>query len=137
MKVISLVNQKGGVAKTTTSAALADYFARNGKKTLLVDFDPQGSLTTSFGLADDTDNPQALKFLSLDKGMSEAEIHKLTTMLDIVTSDIGLEKANNVLAAKFGKECYLRRAIEKIAQKENYDYVILDSKHSCCNTDGR
>ncbi len=130
MNVISLVNQKGGVAKTTTAAALADYFARNGKKTLLVDFDPQGSLTTSFGLADDTDNPQALKFLSLDKGMPEAEIHKLTGMLDIITSDIGLEKANNVLAAKFGKERYLRRAIEKIAQKENYEYVILDSNPS-------
>ena len=130
MKVISLVNQKGGVAKTTTAAALADYFARNGKKTLLVDFDPQGSLTTSFGLADDTDNPQALKFLALDKGTPEAEIQKLTGMLDIVTSDIGLEKANNVLTTKFGKERYLRRAIEKIAQKEKYDYVILDSNPS-------
>lgn len=130
MKVISLVNQKGGVAKTTTATALADYFARQGKKTLLVDFDPQGTLTTSFGLADDTDNPQALKFLTLDKAMPEAEIVKLGSMLDIVTSDIGLEKANNVLSTKVGKERFLRRAIDKIAQKEKYDYVILDSNPS-------
>lgn len=130
MKVISLVNQKGGVAKTTTAVALADYFARHGKRTLLVDFDPQGSLTTAFGLADDADNPQALKFLTLDKGVSEAEIQKLSGMLDIITSDIGLEKANNMLAAKLGKERFLRRAIDKIAQKEKYDFVILDSNPS-------
>lgn len=67
MKTISLVNQKGGVAKTTTAMALADYFARAGQKTLLVDFDPQGSLTTSFNLTDDAENPQALRFLALNK----------------------------------------------------------------------
>ncbi|MBD5585554.1 MAG: ParA family protein, partial [Clostridia bacterium] len=130
MKVISLVNQKGGVAKTTTAIALADYFARHGKKTLLVDFDPQGSLTASFGLADDTDNPQALNFLALDKGMPEVQIHKHSSLLDIVTSDIGLEKANIVLASRVGNLRYLRRAIDKITQKENYDYVVLDSNPS-------
>ena len=77
MKVLSLVNQKGGVAKTTTAMALADYFARAGKKVLLVDFDAQGTLTTSFGLADDPVNPQALRFLALDKSCREAVVcHK-------------------------------------------------------------
>ena len=112
MNVISLVNQKGGVAKTTTAAALADYFARNGKKTLLVDFDPQGSLTTSFGLADDTDNPQALKFLSLDKGMPEAEIHKLQvclislhpiSVLKRQTTYLPLSSEKNVICAELLK----------------------------------
>ncbi len=130
MKVISLVNQKGGVAKTTTAAALADYFARYDKKTLLIDFDPQGSLTTSFGYADDSDNPQALNFLALDKGAAEVEIKRYSSNLHIMTSDIGLEKANIALAAKVGGMRYLRRAIDRITQKENYDYVIIDSNPS-------
>lgn len=130
MKTLSLVNQKGGVAKTTTAMALADYFARAGKKTLLVDFDPQGSLTTSFGLSDDTDNPQALRFLSLNRNGTAAKITSVGANLDIITSDIGLEKANTELLNLLGKERYLRRAIDKVTQKENYDYVIIDSNPS-------
>lgn len=130
MKVLSLVNQKGGVAKTTTAAALADYFSRQGKKTLLIDFDPQGSLTTALGLSDDTDCPQALRFLALDKAMAKSQSYELCTNLDVITSDMGLEKANILLINKLGKERYLRRAIDSIAQKEKYDYVILDSNPS-------
>lgn len=140
MKVLSLVNQKGGVAKTTTAAALADYFARHCRKTLLVDFDPQGSLTTSFGFAndtndtDDTDNPQALKFLSLEKGIetqpTEVKPELYKGYLHVITSDIGLEKANLLLSSRAGRERFLRRAIDKITQKEKYDYVIIDSNPS-------
>lgn len=132
MKVISLVNQKGGVAKTTTAIALADYFARHDKKTLLIDFDPQGSLTSAFGLADDTDNPQALKLLALERGGAEAELHSLsgTGKLCIITSDIGLEKANLELPRRVGKERFLRRAIDKLNAEHSFDYVILDSNPS-------
>lgn len=130
MKTISLVNQKGGVAKTTTAMALADYFARHGKKTLLIDFDPQGSLTTAFGQAADQDNPLALKLLELEKTGVLVSPIELKSNLSIITSDIGLEKANLALPSKVGKERYLRRAIEKLNGHYNYDYVILDSNPS-------
>lgn len=133
-KVISLVNQKGGVAKTTTAAALADYFARHGKKTLLVDFDPQGSLTTSFGLSDEADTPAAFKFLGLEKGTealpAEVKPELYGGNLHIITSDIGLERANVLLTSRVGRERFLRRAINEITQKERYDYVIIDSNPS-------
>lgn len=130
MKVISLVNQKGGVAKTTTSMALADFLARHGRKTLLIDFDPQGSLTTSFGLADDTDNPQALKLLGLEKNIGVEPV-KYNSNLNIVTSDMGLEKANTLLAARLvGRERYLRRAIDSLNKVHKYDYVVIDSNPS-------
>jgi len=130
MKVISLVNQKGGVAKTTTSMALADYLSRNGKKTLLIDFDPQGSLTTAFGLADDTDNPLALKLLGLEKGVTVEPV-RYNSNLYIITSDMGLEKANTLLASRLvGRERFLRRAIDNINKTFDFEYVVIDSNPS-------
>lgn len=126
MKVLSLVNQKGGVAKTTTAMALGDGLARRGKKVLLIDFDPQGNLTTSFGLRDDVNSPSALRMLGLDGGAFE--ITQVANNLSIVTSEIGLERANTLLASKVGRERYLSRALSKI--KDMYDYVIIDSNPS-------
>ena len=55
MKIIAIMNQKGGTAKTTSAAALAVLLARRGTPTHLIDMDPQASLTRAFGLADETD----------------------------------------------------------------------------------
>ena len=129
MKVLSLVNQKGGVAKTTTAIALADGFARRGKKVLLIDFDPQGSLTTSCGVAEkDFTCPQAYRFLGLAQGM-KAEVIELKRNLDLITADSRLELANAELMTKIYRESFLRRAIDSIP-KDLYDYVILDSSPS-------
>ncbi len=128
MKIISLVNQKGGVAKTTTAMALADGFTRRGKKVLLVDFDPQGHLTTSYGLEDENpDYPEALRLLGLDKGIEVKET-VLSHNLSIITSDIGLEEANTRLAPKYGRERFLDRALRKY--RDLYDYIIIDSNPS-------
>ncbi len=129
MKVVSLVNQKGGVAKTTTAIALADGLSRRNRKVLVIDFDPQGSLTTSFGIEEeDVDNPQSLRFLELEKGARVSAVN-ISHNLSVITSDAGLERANDILLGKIGRERYLRRAIEKIPP-EIYDYIIIDSNPS-------
>ncbi len=128
MKVISLVNQKGGVAKTTTSIALADGFARRGKKVLIIDFDPQAHLTTSFALSDDAQCPQALRFLNIVPGM-ECHLQVINKNLSIITSEIGLEQANTILQTKIGRERFLARAIKKLSASA-FDYVIIDSNPS-------
>jgi chromosome partitioning protein len=128
MKIISFVNQKGGVAKTTSALALADYLSRQGERTLVVDFDAQGSLTTACGLADDTDNPQALKLLGLERGATVTP-QKKGSNLDVITSDMGLERANVLLlSATVGRERYLARALKKLSS--DYDYCVIDSNPS-------
>lgn len=126
MKIIGLVNQKGGVAKTTTASALAYGLARRGKKVLLIDFDPQGNLTTSCGVSVDENNPPVLSFLGITK--NNVVPYKLEDRLDFIGSGIGLETANMVLAGKPCRELYLNRALKAVSGQ--YDYVIIDSNPS-------
>ena len=126
MKIIGLVNQKGGVAKTTTASALAYGLARRGKKVLLIDFDPQGNLTTSCGVSVDENNPPVFSFLGITK--NNVVPYKLEDRLDFIGSGIGLETANMVLAGKPCRELYLNRALKAVS--DQYDYVIIDSNPS-------
>ena len=125
MRVIGLVNQKGGVAKTTTASALAYGLARNGKRTLLVDFDPQGNLTVACGVVTNEGDPPALAFTE-PKG--SIAVQNLEPDLDFIASGIGLETANMKLAGKPCRELYLKRALKKFANE--YDYVVIDSNPS-------
>ncbi len=125
MKVIGLVNQKGGVAKTTTASALAYGLARHAKRTLLVDFDPQGNLTVACGILTNEGNPPALAFTE-PKG--KIDVQNLEPSLDFIASGIGLETANMILAGKPCRELYLKRALQQFESR--YDYVVIDSNPS-------
>jgi chromosome partitioning protein len=130
--IIGIVNQKGGVGKTTTSANLGAALALSGKKTLIIDLDAQSNLTTHLGLGlpEDQEEPEGsamrpsmYEVLKGTKKLSEAIIHR-SNNLDVVPSSLLLSAADLELGGVVGRELILRRALEKVAPE--YDFVLID-----------
>lgn len=129
-KVLAIVNQKGGVAKTTTALALGHGLASFGEKILLIDFDPQGSLTTFLGY-DTSDVPTVIEWLGVQRkhvAAFEDVVLNVNDNLDLIPSDISLEEAPGYLYSKPGGHGYLLSVISKI--KNRYDYIIIDTSPS-------
>lgn len=123
-KVIAIANQKGGVGKTTTAVNLSAGLAFLGKKTLLIDIDPQGNTTSGIGIdKGDLDNC-IYTVLVEDKKASEVVIPTGVENLDILPSTIQLAGAEIELVPTISREVRLKRSIEQI--KEDYDYIIID-----------
>ncbi|MBA3844550.1 MAG: ParA family protein [Actinobacteria bacterium] len=124
-QVIVLANQKGGVAKTTTTLNLGVAFSELGHRVLLVDLDPQGNLTMSQGLNPDT----------IQQSMFDVLVHRLpmeqvieTQEVDIAVSSIDLAGADMALASQIGRERALEKALAPI--KDRYDYIFVDTPPS-------
>src|SRR6266516_2928780 len=124
-RVISFANQRGGVAKTTTTLNLGVAFAEHGLKVLLVDLDPQGNLTMSQGL-----NPD-----SIERSMFDVLVHRLSiqdvihhTEVDLAVSSIDLAGAELALSSMIGRERALEKALAEA--KDNYNYVLIDTPPS-------
>lgn len=129
-KSIVVVNQKGGVAKTTTALALGSGLAERGKKVLLIDFDPQGSLTGFLGYNTE-ELPTSYEWLGVQKKYSRSfddVVLSVRDNLDLIPSDISLEEAPGMLHAKPGASDYLKAAIANI--KREYDYIVIDTSPS-------
>ena len=129
-KIISLVNQKGGVGKTTTSVNLSASLAYLGKKVLLLDLDPQGNTTTGIGFnKGDIDN-SIYDVLTGKCDITEAILHTEYKRLDLLPSSINLGGLETEFFEKskeeptFAKSFQLKNKIDKI--KDYYDYIIID-----------
>jgi chromosome partitioning protein len=124
-RVISFANQKGGVAKTTTTLNLGVALSEQGLKVLLVDLDPQGNLTMSQGL-----NPDTIERSMFDVLVHRLPIHEVIhhAEVDLAVSSIDLAGAELALSSMIGRERALEKALAPV--KENYDYVLIDTPPS-------
>jgi chromosome partitioning protein len=124
-KVIALANQKGGVAKTTTTLNLAAAFAETGHRVLCVDMDPQGNLTMSQGI--DPDSLEASMYDVLVNRTPIAEVI-VSREVDVACSSIDLAGAEIAMSTQIGRERSLERALEPV--RETYDFILIDTPPS-------
>ena len=124
MSVIAIANQKGGVAKTTTTHNLGAGLALAGKKVLLVDLDSQASLTISTGLEPLEINNNIINILEKKGALVNECIQHLSQNLDIITSTIDLASLEMELLSRASREGILRRALQPV--KDIYDYILID-----------
>ena len=124
-QVIALANQKGGVAKTTTTLNLAVAFHEQGFAVLAVDLDPQGNLTMSQGMDPDT----------VERSMFDVLVHSIPVEeiiqraeVDLAVSSIDLAGAELALSSMIGRERALQKALSPV--RSRYDYILVDTPPS-------
>lgn len=123
-KVLAFVNQKGGVAKTTSSFNVAACLIKKGMHVLMVDLDPQASLTIYTGLEPYEHNKTIVDVLKNSKQDIRQCIVPVRENMDIIPSRIELAGVEAELLSRTARELILSRAMEKV--KDDYDYVVID-----------
>lgn len=122
-KIIAIANQKGGVGKTTTSINISTIFAKRGKKTLMIDADPQGNATSGLGI-DKNVELSTYDILINDTKVGEAIKDTQIKNLKVCPSTINLAGAEVELVSAEEREFKLKKKLDEI--KNEYDYIIID-----------
>jgi chromosome partitioning protein len=124
-KIISLVNQKGGVGKTTSSINIASALSKREKKVLLIDLDPQGNCSTGLGVKKELFHSANIYHCLLgSKNIKDCIYSTSNDLLDLMPSDINLSATELDLANEMARESRLKNSLEEI--KGVYDIIIID-----------
>lgn len=125
MKIYALVNQKGGVGKTTTAINIGAGLALSGKRVLLIDTDPSGNLSTGTGVKPGRYDATIYEVLKGSVNINDAIRRARAGNYDVLPADNMLSGANIEFSSTQGRELILKKAIGKIQKK--YDYIIIDA----------
>ncbi|MBQ4874682.1 MAG: ParA family protein [Rickettsiaceae bacterium H1] len=121
-KTIAIVNQKGGVGKTTTSINLAAVFAAVGKKTLIIDLDPQGNASTGIGINRE-ERKKTIYDAFINQNIDKSVIkNTFIPLLSIITSNVDLSAAEIELIGMESREYILKDMLQNL----EYDFIIID-----------
>jgi len=124
--IIVFANQKGGVGKTTTAASLGAYIAQAGKKVLMVDFDPQGNLSTTLGA--DKAKPGIYEVITGQVNVAAALQQGAEPTMKVLASNIHLSGVSDAPTTEKEREFFLKKVLEPL--RDNYEYIFIDSPPS-------